>query len=175
MKTKKLFLMAAMLLMSVCTYAQSETPLKGDVNGDGKVDVADIVAVIEIMKNNDGTTETKYYWYVGQTDPSTMTEISPIVDDTSSPGWRLIGTTLPTYSSSNKLWDANTVITTGPSLAKQYVAIPAESSACPRDGLGNDASTVDMYTKLSNVTIGNVIYKVYVTVGKSRKYGLDTY
>lgn len=101
MKTKKLFLMAAMLLMSVCTFAQSETPLKGDVNGDGKVDVADIVAVIEIMKNNDGTTETKYYWYIGQTNPSTMTSISPIVTDMTSPGWRLIGTTLPTYRSSS--------------------------------------------------------------------------
>ena len=176
MKARFFFLLlAAVLLGSVSVKAQSETPLKGDVNGDGKVDVADIVAVIEIMKNNGGTTETTYYWYVGQTNPLTMTEISPIVTDMTSPGWRLIGTTLPTYSSSNKLWDANNVVTTGSSLAKQYVAIPAESTTCPRDGLGNDASTVDMYTKLSNVTIGNVTYKVYVTVGKSRKFGLDTY
>lgn len=175
MKTRILSL-AAMLLMSVCTYAQSETPLKGDVNGDGKVDVADIVAVIEIMKNNGGTTETTYYWYVGQTDPSTMTEISPIVTDMTSPGWRLIGTTLPTYSSSNKLYDGdNNIITTGSSLAKQYIAIPAESTACPRDGFGNDASTVDMYNKLSNVTIGNVSYKVYETVGKSRRLAINIY
>ena len=175
MKTKKLFLVAAMLLMSVCTFAQSETPLKGDVNGDGVVDVADIVAVIEIMKNNGGTTETSYYWYVGQTNPSTMTENSPIVTDTSSPGWRLIGTTLPTYSSSNKLWSADVVITTGTSLAKQYIAIPAESSACPRDGAGNDASTVDIYNKLENVTIGNVSYKVYETVGRMKKHNLDIF
>ena len=46
---KRIFTFAAMLLMSVCTFAQSGTPLKGDVNGDGKVDVADIVAVIEII------------------------------------------------------------------------------------------------------------------------------
>ena len=123
MKTKKLFLVAAMLLMSVCTFAQSETPLKGDVNGDGVVDVADIVAVIEIMKNNGGTTETTYYWYVGQTDPSTMTEISPIVTDMTSPGWRLIGTTLPTYSSSNQLWDG-TQISTGTTKKTNYVALP---------------------------------------------------
>ena len=57
MKTKKLFLMAAMLLVSICTFAQSGTPLKGDVNGDGVVDVADIVAILEIMKNSGGTTE----------------------------------------------------------------------------------------------------------------------
>ena len=118
---------------------------------------------------------TVYYWYVGQTDPSTMTEISPIVDDNTSPGWRLIGATLPTYSSSNKLWSANDVITTGTTLAKQYIAIPAESSACPRVEGGTDASTADIYNRLSNVTISGVSYKVYVTVGKSRKYGLDTY
>lgn len=67
MKTRFFFLLlAAVLLGSVSVKAQSETPLKGDVNGDGKVDVADIVAIIEIMKNNGGTTgETTYYWYIG--------------------------------------------------------------------------------------------------------------
>ena len=119
--------------------------------------------------------ETVYYWYVGQTNPSTMTSISPIVNDMSSPGWRLIGTTLPEYNPDNKLWSANNIITTGESLAKQYIAIPANSSACPRDGFGSDASTVDIYNKLSNVTISGVEYKVYETVGKSRKYALDTY
>ena len=64
MKTKKLFLMAAMLLMSVCSFAQNNTPLKGDVNEDGKVDVADIAAVINIMKNGGGTTDGKLYFYV---------------------------------------------------------------------------------------------------------------
>ena len=118
---------------------------------------------------------TVYFWYVGQTNPLTMTDISPIVDDDTSPGWRLIGTTLPTYSYSNMLWSANDVITTGTTLAKQYIAIPAESSACPRDGGGTDASTADIYNRLSNVTISGVSYKVYVTVGRSRKYGLDTY
>lgn len=248
------------------------TPLKGDVNGDGMVDVADIVAVIDVMEKGDagyfylGTTQptaenyaslpgvvstytsiteangatinvtdgqtiyllcpaswvegktvklddndgnpinfsedletvsgyvvytanglsssktislkventvVNYYWYVGQTNPSSMSSITPIVTDNESPGWRLIGTSLPTYSSSNKLWSADNVITTGESLAKQYIAIPANSSACPRDGLGNDASTVDMYTKLSNVTISGVTYKVYETVGKSRKLAID--
>lgn len=67
MKTRFFFLLlAAVLLGSVSVKAQSETPLKGDVNGDGKVDVADIVAILEIMKNNGDTTgETKYYWYIG--------------------------------------------------------------------------------------------------------------
>lgn len=65
--------MAAMLLTSVCMFAQSNNsePLKGDVNDDGKVDVADIVAIIEIMKNGGGTSgETTYYWYAGTTEPT---------------------------------------------------------------------------------------------------------
>ena len=71
MKTKKLFLMAAMLLMSVCSFAQNNnTPLKGDVNEDGQVDVADIAAVINIMKNGGGTTDGKLYFSVGTTAPT---------------------------------------------------------------------------------------------------------
>lgn len=48
MKTKRLFFLAAMLLMSVCGFAQSGggDPITGDVNEDGVVDVGDIVAVI---------------------------------------------------------------------------------------------------------------------------------
>lgn len=72
MKTKKLFLLAAMLVMSVCSFAQNDnTPLKGDVNEDGQVDVADIVAILKIMKDAGGTAgETTYYWYAGTTLPT---------------------------------------------------------------------------------------------------------
>ena len=72
MKTKKLLLMAAMLLMSVCSFAQNNnTPLKGDVNGDGKVDYNDVLAVLKIMKEAGGTKEaTTYYWYAGTTLPT---------------------------------------------------------------------------------------------------------
>ena len=104
-----------------------------------------------------------------------MNSINPIVTDNESPGWRLIGTTLPTYSSSNKLWSGDNIIITGTSLAKEYIAIPAESSACPRDGFGADASTVDIYNKLSNVTISGVEYKVYETVGRMRYHNIDIY
>lgn len=52
MKTKKLFLMAAMLLMSANIFAQNI--VKGDVNEDGNVDVADVVAVISIMQQGGG-------------------------------------------------------------------------------------------------------------------------
>ena len=54
MNTKKFFmLLAAVLLGSVSAMAQSgnNDPLKGDVNEDGTVDVADIAAIIAIIKN----------------------------------------------------------------------------------------------------------------------------
>ena len=84
MKTKKLFLMAAMLLMSVCAFAQGDNSPKGDVNGDGKVDVADIVAIINIIKNGGGsesgggTTDGKLYFYVGTTKPTSLSQASVV-------------------------------------------------------------------------------------------------
>ena len=72
MKTKRLFFLAAMLLMSVCGFAQSGggDPITGDVNEDGVVDVGDIVAVIDIIQSN---TPITYYWYVGTTKPTSLT------------------------------------------------------------------------------------------------------
>lgn len=80
MKAKIVFLLAAFLMLfSVSANAQSGgTPIKGDVNEDGVVDIADINAIIDIMKNGGGTGgETKYYWYVGvikPTDPNNPDE-----------------------------------------------------------------------------------------------------
>ncbi len=72
MKTKNLLMfMAAMLLSCASAFAQNgnNTPAKGDVNEDGTVDVADIVAVIDIMKNGGGTA-TVGYFYLGTTKPT---------------------------------------------------------------------------------------------------------
>ena len=78
MKIKIFALMATMLLlMGTTAIAQSnntkkettERSTKGDVNGDGVVDVADIAAVIAVM-HEQGTIKQKYYYYVGQTIPS---------------------------------------------------------------------------------------------------------
>lgn len=75
MKTKKLFLMAAMLLTSVCTFAQNNTSLKGDVNEDGTVDVADLVSIMKIMKDAGGAVgEKMYYWYAGVNGGNAVTE-----------------------------------------------------------------------------------------------------
>ena len=71
MKTKTFFMLAAMLLISMGAFAQSNESLEGDVNKDGKVNVADIVKVIDIMQNGGGIGgQTKCYWYVGLTQPT---------------------------------------------------------------------------------------------------------
>jgi len=163
-------LLAAVLLGSVSAFAQSgnNDPLKGDVNGDGKVDVADINAVIEIMKNGGGTSgETTYYWYVGQTDPSTMTSISPIVTDTSSPGWRLIGTSIPTYSSSNMLWNGDTNNIIFENRDYFYVAVPNESIKIYNAANG---SVMDSFTNISTVNIGGITYYIYPCDIKARAF-----
>ena len=61
MKTKKfLMLLAAVLLSCASTMAQN-SPLKGDVNGDGTVDVADLTAIIKIMKDAGGAVGEKIF------------------------------------------------------------------------------------------------------------------
>lgn len=71
--------------------AESQTPLKGDVNEDGKVDVADIAAIIAIMKANGGEDEGPvYYWYVGTEEPTTSTNPANNLDNehtAHSTGW----------------------------------------------------------------------------------------
>ena len=74
MKQKLFMMLAALMVLGTSAMAQSET-LKGDVNGDGVVDVADIAAVIKIMADEaDNNGETKYYWYVGQENPANLDE-----------------------------------------------------------------------------------------------------
>ena len=68
MKQKLFMMLAALMLLGTSAMAQSET-LKGDVNADGVVDVADINAVIKIMTDN-GDINTKYYWYAGWEEPT---------------------------------------------------------------------------------------------------------
>ena len=69
---KKLFtLLAVVLLTSASAMAQggNYSPLQGDVNGDGSVDVADIVAVIDLIQKGQGTGEAGYF-YLGTTKPT---------------------------------------------------------------------------------------------------------
>lgn len=80
MKQKFLMLLAVVLLSCASAFAQNgnNNPLKGDVNEDGKVDVADIAAVINIMKNGGGTTDGKLYFYVGTEKPTSLSQATVV-------------------------------------------------------------------------------------------------
>lgn len=80
MKAKIFFLLAAIMLSCASAFAQSgnSDPLKGDVNGDGVVDVADITSVIKIMKDGGGTVDNKNYFYVGITKPTSLDQCAVV-------------------------------------------------------------------------------------------------
>ena len=118
------------------------------------------------------TPSNGYYWYVGQTDPSTMTSISPIVTDTSSPGWRLIGPTLPTYSSSNMLWNGDTNNITFENRDYYYIAVPNESIKIYN---GANVSVMDSFTNISTTNIGGITYYIYPCNSKARAFGYLIY
>ena len=142
MKTKKLFLMAAMLLMSVCSFAQNNTPLKGDVNEDGQVDVADIVAVINIMKNGGGTTDGKLYFSVGTTAP-TASNYTTANNAT---------TTIPTTET---YWNNSG------GKASIYILVPSNKTIAIVDASLQSPIT---FSEDTSVTITN--HKVYKTTGR---------
>ena len=169
MKTKFFFLLAA-LLLNVCAFAQSEntTPLKGDVNNDGTVDVADINAVIEIMKNGGGTgEETKYYWYIGQTKPTNLSS-DPTVTNVSD------YSSIPNNTWMNKYRDGNANISTldtsvttmcgratgGDSTKPWYVAVPSDLGLIPT---ATDYITPDTGVAYQGtITINGKVYKYYL-------------
>ena len=80
MKQNFFMLLAAVLLSSASAFAQSENneSIKGDVNGDGRVDIVDVTTVIDIYLNTvpDTLQTTTYYFYVGTTKPTSLSQAS---------------------------------------------------------------------------------------------------
>ncbi len=175
MRTKFFMLLAAVLL-SASAFAQSEntTPLKGDVNNDGTVDVADINAVIEIMKNGGGTgEETKYYWYIGQTKPTDLSS-DPTVTNVSD------YSSIPNNTWMNKVFDGNNIITLNSSVTRMngraiggdstkpwYVAVPSDLGLIPT---ATDYTTQDTSVSYQGtININGKIYKYYLYNTGARK------
>ena len=155
---KRLFMtLAAMLLVSVGAFAQSNEPLKGDVNGDGVVDVADIAAVIAIIKNN--ASQETYYWYVGFEEQSSV-DVNNIKTSPTEIGWHIFttGTTslhVGQVSNSTKVY--------------WFVLVPADS------GLVNvrDAGEILGGYTISTVTIDNVSYTKITQDDATKKFDYD--
>ena len=170
MKKKILSLLAAFfMLFGTSAMAQVESTLEGDVNGDGVVDIADITAVIAIIKQNAEANPT-YYWYVGQTNPASNSTITSIVG---TPGWRLISEPSK-VSQSNPIFDTafkSTDVVTGTGFANWYVALPVDKSYKIYDSDYEDQVAAGNFEKQSATVLFNgVNYTVYKGVATPRKF-----
>ena len=176
MRTKFFMLLAAVLL-SASAFAQSEntTPLKGDVNNDGTVDVADINAVIEIMKNGGGTgEETKYYWYIGQTKPTDLSsdptvtivpDYSSIPNNTWMDKYRDEKANILTLSISTTKMNGRAV--GGDSTKPWYVAVPSDLGLKPT---ASDYTTQDTAVSYQGtIMVNGKEYKYYLYGTGARK------
>ena len=143
----KFFALLAGFLMLLTGNAMAQA--NGDVNGDGKVNEQDIAAILEIMQQAGGVKEkTKYYWYVGQTNPATMVNINV------SDGWTefttqkqtpvIVSKQDPDYN--EKTW---------------YIAAPYDWGYTLYNATG--AASAEAGYNVSDVTLNGVKYKVWTS------------
>lgn len=134
-------LLAVVLLSGASAFAQSESEtLKGDVNEDGVVDVADINAVIEIMKAGGGVVEPPtYYFSVGTTVPDATNYTTVNNATTTIPTTTTFSTTIRGYG---------------------YILIPSNKSITVVNNANNNEIPV---TEQISISIPN--HKVYKTNG----------
>ena len=160
---KKTFLLLFVMLCSIGTYAQGNTPIKGDVNGDGVVDVADINAIIEIMRNGGGTAvdNSAYFFYVGLEKPTSASNPAANLVGAGQPGWHLIGSSLDGISKNTPAQSSDPIIL-DPTYSSDdgidfYIVIPQELNIY--DDLANKLNNI--YTDMGTVEIGGHTYKVF--------------
>lgn len=150
MKQKILMLLAVVLLGSASAFAQSGNiePARGDVNGDGVVDVADIAAVIKIIKDGGGTVTVGGYFYLGTTQPT-------------AENYKTLPGVVSTYTSIDEAIGATATMEAGdvlymlcPTAWMQGKSVQIELTS---------GETVDFLEEKNNVTVsGYTIYKTYV-------------
>lgn len=173
---RHLFLAFLLLFVSAAAMAQTrnenteknttEWAARADVNGDGVVNEADIAEILAIMKQN---SKQKYYWYVGWTKPTSLTELKTLATATHN-GNSLGGET--SKSSGEKL------LTNSPKISNSintlyYVVIPSGYNIYDAT-LPNVPITNTSFSEVTDVTITN--HKVYVNNDTSRSIqGLEIY
>lgn len=175
---KKLFtLLAVVLLTSASTMAQSGNngTLKGDVNSDGSVDVADIVAVIDLIQKGQEAGEAGYF-YLGTTKP-TATNFTTLAG------------AVTTYTSIDEAVGTNVSVAAGETL---YMLCPTNwlktKDVALEDGGGEtvnfsnkDAATISGYTicetqawKASSTATLKIIPSYYWYCGQPVEKGENT-
>ena len=175
MKTKIFALFAAMmLLVGTTAIAQSddtkntsttETSLKGDVNNDGVVDVADIAAVIAVMHEQGTVDMTQYFWYAGQEEPTSMDE-NPVADDENYTNnkWHTLADDINEFVGSSFI--AKT-ITGGTSGNDWYVAVPSIKDLKPT--ASDNITPNTSWDIVENISINGVEYTVWRTNSTSAR------
>ena len=131
-----------------------------DVNGDGSISVTDVTMIINIILKGEVPQETVYYWYAGQTQPSSISG-TPTVDDTNFTNnkWHTLGSTGSTSTTISK------TVTGGTSGNYWYIAAPNGFIVTASDLITPDTSM----TQLSNITINGVTYVVFKSNSTSVK------
>ena len=140
-----------MLQISMVAYAQNgdSDPLRADVNGDGKVDLADVTELVNIILSNSTAPAATYYWYAGQTQPESING-TPIVDDENFTNnkWHTLN--------ANQI---NQTITGGTAGNSWYIAVPTAKSF---NAYASDMATPNnTWNKLSTITINSISYDVW--------------
>ena len=141
---QRLFAIMTAMLLSISAFAQSESTLKGDVNGDGKVDIEDVTFLVDIILSG----KTYGYFYFGTTEPTAD-------NFTSLPG------AVASYTSIDEAVGATASIGNGETL---YMLCPAAwmkgKHVEVEDGDGN---SYDFFENTNAETIsGYVIYQTQV-------------
>ena len=158
-KLRNLFAVCLLLLVATTATAQSQSDntqtraisaTKADVNKDGVVNEADIEEIIAIMQQENGT---KYYWYAGQTQPTSLTTNPTPSSEFTNNNWFEIGTTLPTV--------INQRVTGGTSGKVWYAAVPTDAGLVAGADGGADTSM----KKISTITVNGVQYDVWDALG----------
>ena len=165
MKAKILFVLAALLMLgSVSLNAQengnssnseSATQLEGDLNHDGKVDVADVTYLVNlIMKNQSEAKDGTYYWYIGVENP---TSISDIQTDNTKPGWHEIGASLDGFVLDTNNESNEVILNTQPEYYNYYVVIPNGLSIW--DAIGTNLIAIESFVEETCNLTGYKAYK----------------
>lgn len=114
--------------------------------------------------------QTVYYWYVGQTQPISQSSVTPQNSETfTNNNWHTINVN-NTYSFSNPIYNSESNPISGDRNTNWYVALPTDKSYGIYDSDDVNEVTAGNITKVSTITITNVTYNIYKTVGTYRKF-----